>query len=384
MKHSLSEWQQPTSHWKSLLSRFLAHAVIHFTVATCGLDTSRVLQTELPLTDATRAREMRRAPTVLKECAALLHTLIDENIQKQDMTQGWQQTSWFTHYEPGKVLCPSCKVKRSRRWCGFGVYECPPLYSKKGGRGEYLNMDHWPPANQSLFRLCRYYPTDLSHLAAHLHFGTSSMRNVPTLAVKWRENENGMIWVSFLIHGLSSVLCSISSPPPSHPFLPLSSSSSILSILPSSSSSSCTPPLGNQCVLSFRGTRRHIDLAAHTQTHIDLARRSSSIGMAKRPFFFLNTLSLQYTARSSLVQYPDTDRHTHKWWMNTHDFKAHRFLNDILKHLSPLILRTRLLLVTNSEINFKDLPWVKTTLLTLLKCLFFFSNYFLWICVWLN
>lgn len=96
------------------------------------------------------------------------------------------------------------------------------------------------------------------------------------------------------------------------------------------------PPLGNQCALSFRGTQRHIDLAAcarargctHTHTHTDQARRSSSIGMAKQPFFppFLTDYLYVMLQEALFI-------HTHtRYWRHTLSF---RFIHTHAHTLLP-------------------------------------------------
>lgn len=112
-------------------------------------------------------------------------------------------------------------------------------------------------------RLCHYYTTDLCHLAADLHFGASSMQNVLTYTAKWRKNENEMIWASLLIHGLSPVLSSVSSPLPAS-FLSVSSFSILSSPLPP-----LLPPACHPWVISVLSHS-----TAHRDTLICLARRT--------------------------------------------------------------------------------------------------------------
>lgn len=208
-------------------------------------------------------------------------------------------------------------------------------------------MAHWPSQTHPIaFRLCCYFPTDLCHLAMDLNFWHPIRVECPGTrhSSQWNEGKMKMKWAELLSWSWSQLcpLLNLITPPPTLP-LPSTPPLCIIILLPPPPPPPppSRHPLGNQCALSFCGTRRHIDLAArtharghalahthmhtpqdclshthrHTHTYIDLARRSSSIGTAKPPPpFFFNWLALQYTARSShslSICLPHTQTHTH-------------------------------------------------------------------------
>ncbi len=243
--------------------------------------------------------------------------------------------------EAGGVLCVPCEHGAHLFGCvslGLLTFKC---FTRKRGkrRKERQERGSLTPRHPIPFRLCCYFPNDLCHLAADLNFGTSSMWNASTRGRSSHRNENEMICASLLIP--VSALSSAQSHHPLlplciiilllHPLIPPTSLTLLLTLLP--------PPLGNQCALSFRGTRRHIDLAArthahghhlhththtrvvthtythththtHTHTYIDLARRSSSIGTAKQPFFSASLCGSLYCKKLSL-SHTHTHTHTH-------------------------------------------------------------------------
>lgn len=102
-----------------------------------------------------------------------------------------------------------------------------------------------------------HFPADPHRLALDLNSGClcGELRRSARRKMK-------MKWASLPKPGLHSILCSTPPPtkPPNHQLSSVSSSSNPPSSPP------YHPPLGNQCALSFCGTRRHIDLAVHTLT----------------------------------------------------------------------------------------------------------------------
>ena len=303
MKYSPSKGKQTTSHphWKLLL--FLLHTLTqthtHFTLATCWMEAGRGLQAELLLTGATPSERDERSPRSAEGPGhSPSYSQKSSGKTRQDTgARTRRQLSWCRNtangLEAGEVLCLTFSLV-VWVWGLLWIFRCFAGEEKKvrreKGRRKDSGTDHWPsPTDPIPFRSCRHFPTDLCHLAADLHSGTSSMWNAAVLRglgspAKWRENENEMIWASLLIlvSALSSAqshLSPLPSPPLRiiihllHPLIPPTSLTLLLLLLPS-----LPPPLGNQCALSFRGTRRHIDLAActharghaaptHTHTH---------------------------------------------------------------------------------------------------------------------
>lgn len=112
MKYSPSKRRQITSHlfWKPsppLPPPPLSHSLLHtqrYTLHWLRADWTRagVCEQNCQRRELHWVREMRGAPAVLKDWATVLHTLNDENIEKQDKTQRRgrrQQTSWCTQKE---------------------------------------------------------------------------------------------------------------------------------------------------------------------------------------------------------------------------------------------------------------------------------------------
>lgn len=64
------------------------HTHIHFTLATCWLDTGRGLQTELLVKGTTLSERDERSPRRAEDWATVLHTLNDENIKNKTRHTG--------------------------------------------------------------------------------------------------------------------------------------------------------------------------------------------------------------------------------------------------------------------------------------------------------
>lgn len=75
------EGRTPPTSTQNPFSLSLTHTEVHFTLATCWLDTGRGLQTELLVTGTTLSERDERRTRSAEDWAAALHTLNDENIK---------------------------------------------------------------------------------------------------------------------------------------------------------------------------------------------------------------------------------------------------------------------------------------------------------------
>ena len=137
------------------------------------------------------------------------------------------------------------------------------IEQKAGGVkvGEWMTDPPSPPKSLQIVSLLHNWsmPSGCTSKCWHLIYA-----ECPDIQGKWRENENEMIWAPLLIHGLSPVLSSVSSPRPAS-FLCVSSSFSILS----SPLPPFLPPARHPWVISVLSHS-----TAHGDTLIRLGRRA--------------------------------------------------------------------------------------------------------------